>query len=124
MGRQACQAPIRLIKNGLSIAFPLRKIASLSSRSTLQKCKEKTRACIEPWFLRLCIRQAGQNSLHFFEKLLAQPLTESFGQRGNNLEHVADDSVAGHLEDRRLAVAVNRHNHFTGAHAGLVLDCA
>src|SRR5256886_2398987 len=55
----------------------------------------------------------------FFEELL-----ELFRQLRHDLEEVADDAVVGDLEDRRLGVLVDGHDHLRRAHAGQVLDRA
>ena len=51
-------------------------------------------------------------------------LAHRLRERGNHLEHVADDAVVRDLEDRRLVVLVDRDDRLRGAHAGQVLDRA
>src|SRR6185503_10446502 len=47
-----------------------------------------------------------------------------FGQRRNHLEHITDDPIIGHLEDRRVLVLVDGDDRLRGAHAGEVLHGA
>src|SRR5580698_10150102 len=46
------------------------------------------------------------------------------GQLGHDLEQVADDTIVGHLEDRRFFVLVDRHDGLAVLHAGEMLDRA
>src|SRR5690348_9395847 len=46
------------------------------------------------------------------------------GQLRDHVEKITDDTVVRHLEDRRVFVLVDRHDHLGRAHAGEVLDRA
>src|SRR5580692_8864329 len=46
------------------------------------------------------------------------------GQLVHDLEEVADDTIVGHLEDRRFFVLVDRHDGLAVLHAGEMLDRA
>src|SRR5947207_5828703 len=48
-------------------------------------------------------------------------LAHCLGERRNHLEHVADDSVVGDLEDRRIFVLVDGDDRLRRAHAGEML---
>src|SRR2546421_3836804 len=81
---------------------------------------------ISPWansravaWISSCSSVSFSCMILFFEKSL-----ELFGQLRHHLEEVADDAVVGDLEDRRLGVLVDGHDHLGGAHAGQVLDGA
>src|SRR3954471_13281153 len=45
-------------------------------------------------------------------------------QRRNHLEHVADDTVVGHLEDRGFLVLVDRNDRLRRPHTREMLDCS
>ena len=49
---------------------------------------------------------------------------KSLGQRGQNLQRIADDAVVGKVEDRRVGVGIDRNDHVRGLHADAVLDRA
>src|SRR2546426_1393154 len=59
-----------------------------------------------------------------FMRSFLEELLELLRQLRHDLEEVADDAVVGDLEDRRLGVLVDGHDHLRRAHAGQVLDRA
>src|SRR6478736_6479978 len=48
--------------------------------------------------------------------------SELRGQLRHELEEIAHEPVVGHLEDRRLGILVDRHDHLAVLHAREVLD--
>src|SRR5439155_8938520 len=51
-------------------------------------------------------------------------LPDLVGQFRDDVKQIADDSVVGHLEDRRVLVLVDRDDDFRRAHPRQVLDRA
>src|SRR5437588_11709576 len=49
-------------------------------------------------------------------------LAHGLRERRYDLEHVADDAVVRHFEDRRFLVPIDRDDRLGGAHSGEVLD--
>src|SRR6185295_4636512 len=55
---------------------------------------------------------------------LLPPLAQRLGQLGKRLVEIGDQAIVGDLEDRRLLVLVDRHDHLGILHAGEMLDRA
>src|SRR5947208_1093074 len=55
---------------------------------------------------------------------LLAALAQLLGQLGKRLIEVGDQAIVGDLEDRRLLILVDRHNHLGILHAGEMLDRA
>src|SRR6476659_3409819 len=53
---------------------------------------------------------------------LLPPLAQRLGQLGKRLVEIGDEAIVGDLEDRRLLVLVDRHDHLGILHAGEMLD--
>src|SRR4029077_5902579 len=53
---------------------------------------------------------------------LLPPLAQRLGQLGKRLIEIGDQAIVGDLEDRRLLVLVDRHDHLGILHAGEMLD--
>src|SRR5277367_6159819 len=60
---------------------------------------------------------------HWSDTLFSE-LAERFGQLRNRLIQIRDQAVIGNLEDRRILVLVDRHDHLGIFHAGEMLDSA
>src|SRR5215470_16830509 len=58
------------------------------------------------------------------ERPRAAALAELGGERGNDLEQIADQAVVGDLEDGRFGILVDSNDDFAVLHAGEVLDGA
>src|SRR5450631_564686 len=59
-----------------------------------------------------------------FKLSLLSELAERFGQFGNRLVEIRDQTVIGNLENRRILVLVDRDDHLGILHAGEMLDRA
>ena len=49
---------------------------------------------------------------------------QSFDESGDDFEEIADNSVVGYLEDRRIGILVDRNDALRSLHAHQVLNCA
>src|SRR5258705_5270196 len=59
-----------------------------------------------------------------FQSSLLSEFAERFGQFGNRLIEIGDQTVIGDLEDRRILVLVDRDDHLGVLHAGEMLNRA
>src|ERR1700730_2511189 len=62
--------------------------------------------------------------IRLFGSSLLSELTERFGQFGNRLIEIRDQTVIGDLENRRILILVDRDDHLGILHSGEMLDRA
>src|SRR5665213_671944 len=71
------------------------------------------------------LQNTGRNSYRPATRRLSLPeLAERFGQFGNRLIQIRDQTVIGDLEDRRVLILVDRDDHLGILHASEMLDRA
>src|SRR5690606_25013690 len=104
---------------------------TLSSSLSVTKCAVS--ACRSDWLSalrasgrlsRISAIPAWGRSTSTCSMVLSSGSADGGGQFRHDLEQVADQAVVGHLEDRRVRILVDRHDHLRILHARQVLDRA
>jgi glyceraldehyde-3-phosphate dehydrogenase (NAD(P)) len=108
-------------RHGSSTPTTTRNVSSASrDSSTTRSRKERGHSVFS--FSSYVPCQALKEKAECPRTSLAFEFADGFGDRREDLEEVTDDAVVGDLEDRRVGVLVDRHDHLGRGHARQVLD--